>query len=366
MIFPQSVRSSGNKAAASGPDRAGSDRGKGFNKSIMKIGKLPETVLERSVIRQIRHRRNEVLMGPAVGVDCAAVEARDGDVFTFSTDPITGTVHDLGAHCIYVTANDLAASGAEPVGVMLSVLLPPDTEESAVRKIVQDADRVCEGLGIEILGGHTEVTNAVRQILITVTGIGRIRKAELLLPDRAEPGDSIVISKWVGLEATSILAKEREKELLGRFSPELIRTAAGFDRYLSVVEDAEIAKKAGVKLMHDITEGGVFGALWEIGEATGCGLTADVRSIPIRQETVEICEFFDVNPYQIMSSGSMLMIAPDGGRLVRALGERGIHAAVIGRLTEGNDRILTNQGETRYLERPKPDELYRALGESES
>lgn len=330
----------------------------------MKIGKLPENVLERSVIRQIRHRRNEVLMGPAVGVDCAAVEAQEGDVFTFSTDPITGTVHDLGAHCIYVTANDLAASGAEPVGVMLSVLLPPETEESAIRKIVQDADRVCEGLGIEILGGHTEVTNAVSQILITVTGIGRLKKEDLLLPDRVEPGDSIVVSKWIGLEATSILAKEREKELLGRFSTELIRTAAGFDRYLSVVEDAGIAKKAGVKMMHDITEGGVFGALWEVGEAASCGLTAEVRSIPIRQETVEICEYFGVNPYQIMSSGSMMMITKDGEGLVRALCGRGINAAVIGHLTEGNDRILINQGETRYLERPQPDELYRALGEN--
>lgn len=330
----------------------------------MKIGKLPEAVLKRSVIGQIRHRRNEVLMGPAVGLDCAAIEAEDGDIFTLSTDPITGTVHDLGAHCIYVTANDLAASGAEPLGVMLSALLPPETEESEIRKIIQDADRVCEGLGIEILGGHTEVTNAVRQILITVTGIGKTKRNELLLPEQIRPGDDIVVSKWIGLEATSILAKEREKELLQRFSPELVRTAAGFDRYLSVVEDAGIAKKAGVRAMHDITEGGVFGALWEMAEAAGCGLTADIRRIPIRQETVEICEFFGVNPYQIMSSGSMMMVAPDGDRLVRALTERGVHAVKIGQMTDGNDRILLNDGEKRYLGRPQPDELYRALDKS--
>lgn len=332
-----------------------------MEEGIVKIGKLSEAVLERSVLRQISHRRNEVLMGPSVGVDCAAVEAREGDIFTFSTDPITGTVHDLGAHCIYVTANDLAASGAEPLGVMLSVLLPPETEEAELRKLMQDADRVCEGLGIEILGGHTEVTSAVRQILVTVTGIGRASREDLLLPDTAKAGDAIVISKWIALEGTSILAKEREEELLERFQPELVRTAAGFERYLSVVEDAQAAKKAGVKVMHDITEGGVFGALWEIGEATGCGLRVDLHKIPIRQESVEICEYFDVNPYQLMSSGSMLMVASDGEKLVRALADAGIHSVIAGYLTDDNDRVLLNSGETRYLDKPQPDELYRAL-----
>lgn len=328
---------------------------------MMKTGKLPESVLERSVIGQIGHRRKEVIAGPMVGVDCAAVSASEGDVFVFSTDPITGTAHDLGRHCIYVTANDLAASGAEPLGVMLSVLLPPDIGEEEIRTIVRDAEQTCAKLNMEILGGHTEITGAVSDVLITVTGIGKTKREELLLPGRIRPGDSLVITKWIALEATSILAKERESVLLSRFPAELVRTARDFDRYLSVTEDAKIAKSVGVHAMHDITEGGVFGALWEMAEAAGCGLRVDVRKIPIRQESVEICEFFGVNPYQIMSSGSMLIAAGDGDALVRALEEQGIHAVKAGEMTEGKDRLLINRGETRYLDKPQPDELYRAL-----
>ena len=162
----------------------------------MKIGKLPEQVLIRSVIKQVKHRRNEILTGPSVGVDCAALEAEPGEVLVMSSDPITGTVQDIGSHCIHITANDLAASGAEPVGVMLTVLLPETVEEPEIRKIVQEAEAVCRELNMEIIGGHTEITEVVRQPVISVTGVGKVRKEELLTPDRIHPGQDVIISKW--------------------------------------------------------------------------------------------------------------------------------------------------------------------------
>lgn len=332
--------------------------------SIMKIGKLPESVLLRSVIRQVKHRREDVLAGPAVGVDCAAIEPGDGEVIVLSSDPITGTAKDLGMHCIHVTANDIAASGAEPIGVLLTFLLPQSTEEPELRGIMQEAEAACASLHMEILGGHTEVTDVVQQPLVTVTGVGKIRKEAFLSPAKIHPDQDIVVTKWIGLEATTILAKEREKELRTRFSEDFVRTAQKFDQYLSVVPDARIAMKTGVVSMHDVTEGGVFGALWEMGEAGGVGIEGDLRKIPIRQETVEICEFFDVNPYQIMSSGSMMMITDNGQKLVDALAAAGIHAAVVGRTTAGKDRIFHNGEEIRYLDKPQADELYRALKRS--
>ena len=131
----------------------------------MKIGKLPEQVLVRSVLRQAGHRREEVLAGPAVGRDCAVVALDEGEVFVLSTDPITGTVQDIGSHGIHITANDLAASGAEPVGVLLTALLPEDICEEQIREIMKDAESVCRELNMEILGGHTEITRAVAQPL---------------------------------------------------------------------------------------------------------------------------------------------------------------------------------------------------------
>ncbi len=328
----------------------------------MKIGKLPEQMLVRSVLKQAKHRRDEVLVGPAVGQDCAVMELGPDEVFVMSSDPITGTVKDIGSHGIHVTANDLAASGAEPVGVILTVLLPEDIEEEQIRKMMQDAERTCKELNMEIMGGHTEITNVVRQPLLTVTGVGKTKKKDLLTTMQVHPGQDIVVTKWIGLEGTSILAKEKEEELSKRFNPELIHTAQDFDQYLSVVQDAKIAHAFGVSAMHDITEGGVFGALWEMAEGSGVGLDADLKAIPIRQETVEVCEYFGLNPYQIMSSGSMMIATDDGHGLVMALKQAGIHAAVVGRATDGNDRVLRNGEDVRYLDRPQTDELYKVMG----
>lgn len=328
----------------------------------MKIGKLPEQVLVRSVLRQVKHRRDEVLAGPAVGRDCAVIKLNPGEVMVLSSDPITGTVKDMGSHGIYITANDLAVSGAEPLGVMLTLLLPEAVEEPEIKKLMQDAERTCHQLNMEILGGHTEITNVVRQPLLSVTGVGKIREDQVLDLEDIRPDQDLVITKWIGLEATSILAKEKEEQLLKQFSPEFVRTAQGFDKYLSVVEDARTAARVKVSAMHDVTEGGIFGALWEMAEGAGVGLEVDLKKIPIRQETVEVCEAFGLNPYHIMSSGSLLAVSEDGIGLVRELEKAGIPACVVGRTTNGNDRIVRNGEDIQYLTRPQTDELYKIMG----
>lgn len=190
----------------------------------MKIGKLPEPVLIRSVLKQVKHRREEVLVGPAVGQDCAALEVGEDEVLVMSTDPITGTAKDLGHHSIHITANDLAAAGADPVGVMLTVMLPDTVEEPEIRKMMQDAEETCEKLHMEILGGHTEITNVVKQPLISVTGVGKMKKENLRTVSQIRPDQDIIVTKWIGLEATTILAKEKEDELKKRFPAVLIDT----------------------------------------------------------------------------------------------------------------------------------------------
>jgi len=327
----------------------------------MKIGKLSETVLLRSVLKQINHRRDEVIVGPALGQDCAVLSLEEDEVFTLSSDPITGTVKDLGSHSIHITANDLAASGAEPVGVMLTIMLPSKTREAALKKIMQDAEQTCAELGMEILGGHTEVTDVVKQPLISVTGVGKVKRSKLLTATQMKPEQDIVVTKWIGLEATAILAKEKEEELRTVFKEDFIDKAKKFDKYLSVLPEAKIARESGVSAMHDITEGGVLGALWEMANGADVGLEIDLRKIPIRQETVEICEFFKLNPYLIMSSGSMLISTDDGEKLLSKLREDKIEATIIGRTNATNKRIIKNGEEERFLDKPQTDELYKVV-----
>ena len=325
----------------------------------MKIGKVSETVLKRSIFKQIHTKRDEVLLGAGVGEDCAAVKLSPGEIFVISTDPITGTVKDVGMLAIQITANDLASSGAEPVGVMLTVLLPEEIEEKDIREMMRLVEEACAHFHIQVMGGHTEVTRAVTQPVISVTGVGKVREDRLVSTAGAKPGQDILVTKWIGIEGTSIIAKEKEKELLERFSQAFVDTAKGFDQYLSVLPDSRIAVEHGVSAMHDVTEGGIYGALWEVAEASGIGLEIDLKAIPIRQETIEICEYFELNPYYLISSGCMLMAADQGHDLVRKLEAAGIPAAVIGKATDGKARRIWNGGEESYLERPKTDELYK-------
>ncbi|MDD4111926.1 MAG: AIR synthase family protein [Herbinix sp.] len=327
----------------------------------MKIGKIPETILKRSVIKQIKHRREEVLVGPAIGEDCSIISLKGDEVFVISTDPITGTVQDIGTLAVHITANDIASSGAELIGIMLSILLPENTTEAELKAMMHDVDMVCDRLQIEVIGGHTEVTKAVNQPIVTVTGIGKMKKADMIMTSGAKPGQEIVMTKWIGLEGTAIIAKIKEQELLTKYSASFIEEAAKMIDYISVVPESRIAMKAGVTSMHDVTEGGIFGALWEIGAASKVGLEVDLKKIQLKQETVEICEFFNLNPYMLISSGCMLIVSDNGNLLVDRLKEAGIAAAVIGRITEGNDRIVINNDEQRYLEPPKSDELYKVI-----
>lgn len=325
----------------------------------MEIGKVPENILKRSVFKQIHHRRPDVLIYPGVGEDCCAAAAGSDEIMVFSTDPITGTDKGIGRLAVHINANDIASSGAEPVGVLVSLILPPESEEDTLRQIIKEIEETCDSLGIEVMGGHTEVSDAVRRPVINVTCIGKVKKGCFIPTGGLKAGDELVMTKWAGLEGTSIIASEKADILKKTLPAGLIEKAASFKDYLSVVPEAAVATGIGVTAMHDITEGGIFGALWEIGEASGTGITADLRKIPVRQETIEVCEVFDINPYMLISSGSMLIGCVNGNLLVEGLAKKGIPAAVIGRATEGNGRVVVNGEETRYLGPAVSDELYK-------
>lgn len=312
-------------------------------------------------MKQLHYKRDEVILGPGIGEDCAALALAEDEILVMSTDPITGTAKDIGKLAIQITANDLASAGAEPIGVMLTILLPDGTREIALKRIMEQMECACREAKMQILGGHTEVTAVVNQPVVNVAGVAKAKKGSLISTAGARAGMDIVVSKWVGIEGTMIFAKEKEAELKEHFPADFVDTAIGFDRYLSVVPEAAVATQSSVAAMHDVTEGGLFGALWEMAEASGVGLEIDLKKIPIRQETVEICEYFDVNPYGLISSGMMLMAAADGNALVLALQEAGIPATVIGKATEDNDRVIIRDEERRFLEPPKTDELYKVL-----
>lgn len=324
----------------------------------MKQGKLTENGLQRSVLRQIGVYRDELQRGAAPGEDCALFSwKRDGLLTT--TQTIVLPVRDAGRLAVYAADNNIAADGGSTVGISVAVTLPADDDESLLKQLMKQMDDTCKELRIQLSGGHTEISRAIRVPAISVTAFGY--PSELPVKESVSGEYDIVMSKYLGIEGTAILAKERQKELLTRFSQAFLSGTAEFADQLSVRKEAETALCAGVYRMHDLHMGGVFGGLWELSRKAGTGFCVDLKKLPVLQETVELCEFFELNPYQLLSGGSLLMLAPDGGVLVRELAKAGIPAYVIGRTQEGNDKKLMNEEEVRYLDKPGMDEICKVF-----
>lgn len=336
----------------------------------MKTGKVSESILKRSVLRQIEEYHNEVVKGAGIGEDCAFLSWKDSprrqESDCFATAVSTQTISFGASNAVFLAimaaANNLAASGAEAKAVTLAITLPEGTEEQLLKELMTQALDCCRKLNIQIAGGHTEISPVVRRPVVTATVMGTVSIQEAAEENRihsSAEGLDIVLSKWIGMEGTCIIAKEKEAELQRRYPPELIALAREQENYLSVASEAAIALKSGVYTMHDARNGGIFGALWEISRKLGVGLCADLKKIPVRQETIEICEFYNLNPYELLSGGSLIMLTQDGQRLVKNLKAEGIEAVVIGSTNEGNDKIIRNRDETRYLEPPAPDEIFK-------
>ena len=327
----------------------------------MEIGKLPNDVLEKIVISNIKNKRSEVLVRAGIGEDSAVIDFGD-QVCVMSTDPITGATKDIGSLAIHISCNDVAASGAEPIGVLLTILAPPGTTEKDLESIMIDAGQAAEEINIEIMGGHTEITNSVNRIVISTTVIGKQDKVKLLNPKDIEIGDKVMITKYAGIEGTSIIAKELESELILKIGKEKLEIAKNMDSMLSVVREGMICGEIGVNYMHDITEGGVFGAVWEATKAIEKGIKIYEDLIPVSPVTREIMEILDIDVYKLISSGSMLIIGKDEkfNEIRESLNKLGIKITTIGEVINGGV-TLEKTGKTVEIEPPGSDELYKVL-----
>lgn len=336
----------------------------------MKIGKVSESVLKRSVLRQLKTKNENVICGAGVGDDCAIFAFSEGaklctcvqegtiyiDSEKVSAEDVTAvSISQLIQKCV----NNLVVSGAKPVAVMITLLLPESVEEQQIKAVMGQAEKVCQTYSMQIAGGQTRVSSVVSDPVAVITGYGQVLTENMRTATSAKAGQDIVISKWIALEGTAILTKRNREKLLGRYPAYLIEEAEMFDRYLSVASEAEVALKADVCAMHDASEGGIFAALWELAEGAGTGLTIELKKLPLRQETVEVCECCNVNPYELKSGGCLVMTSEDGLGLVAALEAEGIPAVVVGKLTDSNDRIIMNEDEVRYMDRPRTDEIYK-------
>ena len=330
---------------------------------MLDIGKLPSELLERLVFDNIGFKREEVLIRPGIGEDCAVVDFGSYDC-VLTADPITAAVKDIGSLSVHISCNDVAAKGVEPLGIMLVILMPKGSTEEDIKEIMAQAGNAAQELNVEIIGGHTEVTTAVTKPVIVSTALGRALKGKVQNPAQMEEGDLLYITKYAGLEGTGIIAKDREKELSDILNKEELAEAKSLLDLVSVVREGVILGKLGTHGMHDVTEGGILGAICEMCQIAGKGALIKADAIPVKEVTKKICDIFDIDYLRLISSGSMMVVlSPDVKEEAEtAMKEASIIFTKIGTVTEKGMGIkLDVDGKIKEVEPPGADEIYKAV-----
>lgn len=271
-----------------------------------------------------------------------------------------GWSQETGVYALARAVNSLAEADAECMGVDAKIIFPPQADRTKAYAMEKKIHKVCREYKIELKNTKIRQNLLYRTPVVLISGIGLGRKDIQTNEGKdADEGRDIVLVKWIGMEGMLHIVDEKEDELRQRFAPVFINQIQSRRDGLFAGKELEIARSAGVSLIHQITEGGILAALWELSQKTGMGIEADMKRMSILQETIEICEHYRLNPYQLTSAGSFLMLAKDGEVLADKMEKNRIRASVIGRITEGNDKVLHNGEDMRYIDRPAPDEIYK-------
>lgn len=328
----------------------------------MKIGKVETHILQEVIIDQIAYKHEDVLIRSAVGEDCAAVSFGDYNLI-ITTDPITGTTAEIGGLSIDIVCNDIASNGVKPLGILLTILVPESTTTAELKKVMVDASRRAAELEVEIIGGHTEVTSAVNRMIISATAIGKQHHRDLVRNQTSQAEDIILVTKSAGLEGAGIIAYEKGALLKGVLMPEELTRAKEFLKQTSVVAEGLIAGAFKPSAMHDVTEGGILGALYELCEASGLGCVINGDLIPVEVVTQKICQYFGIEPFKLISSGAMLIVIEENraASLEAALRASGIACVAIGSMTADVKRQIGRGGMMMDIEPPQSDALYDVL-----
>lgn len=344
----------------------------------MKPGKISEPILKRSVIKTIKYKTDEILAKAAPGNDAVIADSK-GIVVATAVAGLYMSEENLFFDCkcaILNGMNNVAAKGGKPFALLMDMILPAGKLESDLRALMGSISKLCLKLNLQITGGNTEVSAAVKKPIVSFTILGHPCIAEEIFeaedsksqflytePEAVcRPGMNIIMTKYIGLMGTAMLACEKREELMTKFPKSYLEKALEAEEEMSVLSEAAVAGNSDVAVMHDVSRGGIFAALWELAELTGTGVEAVIADMPVRQETVELCEFYGLNPYKLISGGSLLIVCSHGNEMLDRLRRQGISASMIGKLTESNDKVVIQNGEKRYLEPPKGDEIYKVIG----
>lgn len=340
--------------------------------SSLQPGKLPGPLLDRLISTYRTRPDRSVLVPPGYGRDAAVLQLESGVQLIIKSDPITLASDAAADYLVAVNANDIACLGGVPCWLSVVALLPErSTTEALVEHLFADLRQACDASGISIIGGHTEITVGIDRPLLIGTMLGIPGPQGILEPGGGQENDDVLVTKWIGIEGTALLARQRTADL-GTTLDEAVRSrAANLLRHpgISIIHDAHVALAVpGITALHDPTEGGVATAIHELGRVSGCGAEIIAEAIPILPETRTICDVLELNPLGLLSSGALLMsVSPGRREPVEAECRRlGIPVAHIGRLVPATEGFtMIRDGKRQLLPRFDADEVTRVLQSSD-
>lgn len=320
-------------------------------------GKVAETIYKRSV--------QKILSGWPLKAGCQMISYRndstlempDGNVCAAAAAE-TGDDRDAGACAVHQAVNRLAAAGGEAFGITVQVLLPANAEESLLKAINGSVAAACDYLKIGVGPGDAMGVSGIQEPIVNVTAIGGV--SGIFEAGTPKADQDLIMTGYAGWRGSVKLARQHQAALEQHFNPAFLagmlatkKDGADFSCEAAV----RAAAKAGVRAMYAAGEGGVFAAVWEMAESAGLGARIHLKDILLRQETVEICDYFGISPYQLLSEGSLLLAVDHGQKVLAELAGAGIPAVIIGHLTDDNDRVVINEEEVRYLEPFRQDSM---------
>jgi hydrogenase expression/formation protein HypE len=327
-------------------------------------GKVPPDVLQRIIFSKLGKGENDVILGPGIGQDASVLRVGE-KIIIASTDPITGSIEDIGWLAVHINANDIATFGVQPKWFLTSIMLPKGTTESHLERIMKQINDAATSLDISLVGGHTEITESLSQPIIAGFMIGVCEEGEYVTSKGAQPNDSIIMTKSIAIEGTAIIAAEGSDYFKNRITESKLNDALNLRNMISVVAEGVVAVETGhVTAMHDPTEGGLSNGIHEIADASEVGFIIDHDKIPIEPISNEICEIVGINVLELISSGCMLITCNSEyeHKVLRAIESTNTKATVIGSIVDDPSiRIIRDSSGERNLERPRTDALWAAL-----
>jgi len=343
------------------------------NNDMPEIGKISPAIFDELIFPRLGAKNSSVLVGPQHGVDVGIAEI-GGQAVSVTTDPVF-IVPAYGWEraawfAIHIIASDSVTSGLRPKFLSIDLNLPMEMTKEQLRTVWDVIHRECEKMGINVITGHTGRYEGCQYPMVggaTLIGTGGLD--EYVTPRFCRAGDSIIITKGPAIEAAGILGAMFPQILEREFGAEFAAKVQDVFYQMSVVEDARAAVSVGVRengvtAMHDATEGGIWGAVFELAKAAGLGARLEQDNIVVEDTVPEICSFFGIDPYASISEGTLLIaVKPHkAGEVVKALTAAGIKASVAGEFTEPEKgMVLVKNGREGKLKHPGADPFWKAF-----